>query len=130
MRTAYKALIAGALGAVVLTLLIISILGSTQYLSVSDLYKKNLVGRDVVVMGKVVNGTIAYRDGYVEFVIFDENSTGRESVRVVYVGTSNINVYDGAIVVAKGSFNGTAIIATEVLTKCPSAYKPAEPEEK
>ena len=129
MRTAYKALIAGALGAVVLALLIMSILGSTQYLSVSDLYKRNLVGREVVVMGKVVNGTIAYRGGYVEFVIFDENSTGRESVRIVYVGASNINVYDGAIVVAKGSFNGTAIIATEVLTKCPSAYKPAEPEE-
>lgn len=128
MKTAYKAIIAGVLGAAVLALLIISILGSTQYLSVSDLYEKNLVGREVVVMGKVVNGTIAYRGSHIEFVIFDENSTGREAVRVVYVGTSNINVYDGAIVVAKGSFNGTAIIAREVLTKCPSAYKPAEPE--
>ena len=126
MKAAYKALIAGALGAAILALMITSILGSTQYLTVSDLYKRNLVDHQVVVMGKVVNGSIAYRGGYVEFVIFDENSTARESVKVIYVGNSNINVYDGAIVVVKGKFNGTAIIATEVLTKCPSAYEPAK----
>ena len=128
MKLAYKALIAGLLGAIILTLMLISILSSTQYLTVSELYEKNLVNQKVVVMGKVVNGSIAYRDGYVEFVIFDENSTAREHVKVVYVGKSNINVYDGAIVVAKGKFNGTVIIATEVLTKCPSAYEPIEAE--
>ncbi len=129
MKAAYKALIAGVVGAAILGLLIVSILGSTQYLTVSELYKKDLIGREVVVTGKVVNGTIIYRGGYIEFIIYDENSTNLESVKVVYTGSENIHVYDGAIVVAKGKFNGTAIIATEVLTKCPSTYEPVEVKE-
>ncbi len=128
MKAAYKALIAGVVGAAILGLLIVSILGSTQYLTVSELYKK-LIGREVVVTGKVVNGTIIYRGDYIEFIIYDENSTNLESVKVVYIGSENIHVYDGAIVVAKGKFNGTAIIATEVLTKCPSTYEPVEVKE-
>lgn len=129
MKAAYKALIAGVVGATILGLLIVSILGSTQYLTVSELYKKDLIGREVVVTGKVVNGTIIYRGSYIEFIIYDENSTNLESVKVVYIGSENIHVYDGAIVVAKGKFNGTTIIATEVLTKCPSTYEPVEVKE-
>ncbi len=126
VRKAYKALIAGLFGAVIFGLLVLSILGSTQYLSVSELYRKASAGQDVVVMGKIVNGTIVYSGGVVKFVIFDENSTGLERIPVLYNGTTNINVYDGAIVVAKGVFNGTWIIAWEVLTKCPSAYEPVD----
>lgn len=125
MKSEYKALTLGLAGAALLTLLVLSILSSNQYMTVSELYEKNTVNVEVVVMGKVVNESIRYLGGKIEFTIFDENSTGREEVKVVYVGGKNIDVYDGAVVVVKGEFNGTAIIAREVLTKCPSAYKPA-----
>ena len=125
MKREYKALIVGAVGGIILLLLALTILGSNQYLTVSELYRENVKNKYIVVMGKVVNNSISYSPGQIEFIIYDENSTKHESVKVVYVGDKNIDVYDGAIVVVKGRFDGEKIIATEVLTKCPSTYKPA-----
>ena len=128
MKREYKALIVGAVGGIILLLLALTILGSNQYLTVSELYTESVKNEYIVVMGKVVNNSISYSPDQIEFVIYDENSTKHESVKVVYVGNKNIDVYDGAIVVVKGRFDGETIIATEVLTKCPSTYKPAPVE--
>ena len=125
MKSEYKALVLGVAGALILLLVALTILSSNQYLTVSELYRSKMVDSEVVVMGRVANDSIRYVENRVEFVIFDENSTGKESVKVVYVGGRNIDVYEGAVVVVKGEFNGTTIVAREVMTKCPSAYKPA-----
>ena len=124
MKTEYKALIAGVMGGILLLFVMLTILGSTQYMTVSELYQRNIVNQEVVVIGKVVNGSISYSMGNIAFTIFDENSTKHESVKVFYIGNKNIDVYDGAIVVVKGVFDGETIRAREVLTKCPSTYEP------
>ncbi len=128
MKKEYKALIAGVLGGIILLLVALTILGSNQYMTVSELYERNMKNTEVVVIGKVVNNTISYSFDNIEFIIYDENSTKHETVKVVYVGDKNIDVYDGAIVVVKGRFDGETIVAKEVLTKCPSTYKPAPVE--
>jgi cytochrome c-type biogenesis protein CcmE len=129
MKKEYKALIAGVMGGVLLLLVALTILGSNQYMTVSELYQRNIKDLEVVVMGKVANNSISYSIGNIEFVIYDENSTLMESVKVVYIGEKNIDVYDGAIVVVKGIFDGEKIMAREVLTKCPSTYEPSSVEE-
>ena len=129
MKRETKLILTGLIGAGALALLVLSILSSSQYMTVSELYKYGRKNTEVVVVGKVLDNSIRYIEGKVQFTIFDENSTKRESVNVVYVGEKNINVYEGAITVVKGHFNGTAIIAREVLTKCPSAYTPASVED-
>ena len=128
MRSEYKALIAGVMGGLLLLLVALTILGSNQYMTVSELYNKKIKNIEVAVIGKVVNNSISYSTGSIKFIIFDENSTGHETVKVIYVGNKNIDVYDGAVVVVKGRFDGTTIFAKEVLTKCPSTYKSAPVE--
>ncbi len=126
MRSEIKLLTIGLTGAVLLGFVAINLLGSQQYMRVSSLKKLQMTNIEVAVIGRIVNGSITFEDNTISFIIFDDESPNKESIKVVYIGGENIAVHDGIIVVVKGIYNGEVILAKEVLTKCPSTYKPSE----
>lgn len=127
MRSEIKLLILGLIGAMVLGFVAISLLSSQQYMSVSDVKKMGAQTREVVVMGKIVNGSITFKEDEISFIIYDKESPNKERVQVIYIGSENIQIHDGVVVVVKGVFDGKVIWAKEVLTKCPSTYEPSKP---
>ncbi len=126
MRSEIKLLTIGFIGAVLLGFVAINLLGSQQYMKVSSLKKLHMTNVEVAIIGRIVNGSITFEDNTISFIIFDDESPNKESIKVVYIGGENIAVHDGIIVVVKGIYNGEFILAREVLTKCPSTYKPSE----
>lgn len=129
MRKEIKLIIVSGVGMLILALLIISILTSTQYLTVMEVVFTKPENRFIAVMGKVVNGSINYVEGRLTFKIHDEKGPPNTTLQVIYTGYKNVYIHDGAIVVIKGVYRRGMIEATEILTKCPSAYKPETPTE-
>lgn len=127
MRKEIKAIFLGLAGAFILSVLMFSLLSSSQYYTVAEILDIRPEGLTIAVMGKVANNTIVYTESSLYFKLLDENNS-ELSIDVIYTGSKNVNVYDNAVVVVKGVYREGVIEAYDILTKCPSTYKPEEEE--
>jgi cytochrome c-type biogenesis protein CcmE len=118
-------------GAAVIALALFSLIGwamsrpqaTAFYMTVGEVQRMGATpdGREVRVNGKVVPGTIDRRGLRTTFTIADRGRT----LRVRTSQPLPDAFRSGSEVVARGSFDGAAFGASEVLAKCPSKFKAA-----
>ena len=96
---------------------------TSYYLTVSELQAGGAVASDHAyrVNGRVVPGSIR-RDGLATSFLLTE---GGERIAVTTKTALPDAFKDGSEVVARGSFDGRTLAASEVLAKCPSKFKAA-----
>ncbi|MDQ3878530.1 MAG: cytochrome c maturation protein CcmE [Actinomycetota bacterium] len=98
--------------------------GSTSYyLTTSELVRKGPTasGSEIKVSGSVIDGTIVRAGLTTTFAITD----GKARVIVKTRQPLPSAFKPGANVVARGTFDGRTVHASEVLAKCPSKFQPA-----
>lgn len=116
MSRAVKILIV-AVAAVFTAYLLLSTLTSSQrYLSPSEILVGSYEGEAVAVMGRVAEPPI-HEGSSLVFVIADDQA--RLSVR--YQGPQ-VLLEEGGEVVVEGVYRGGEVLASKILTKCPSRY--------
>ncbi len=76
----------------------------------------------VQVAGKLVADSTAYHEENQELVFKMSDQNHREMV-IRYKGVRPANFEDATQVVAVGSWNGEAFVASQLLVKCPSKYQ-------
>jgi cytochrome c-type biogenesis protein CcmE len=89
---------------------------SQRYLSPSEVVMGNYEGRYIAVMGEVA-GTPRFEGLSLVFTVTD-NQTG---IIVRYQGPQ-VSLKEGVEVVVEGIYRGGELLASKILTKCPSRY--------
>lgn len=90
---------------------------------------QSLVGKQVKVAGKVVNGSWDKKTDPMIFKMVAESDTlgTGPAVQVTYNGASPSTFGDGVVAIVTGTLNsGGKITSSDMITKCPSKYKSAQ----
>lgn len=108
-----------AFAVLIMVYLIVTMMMSTQpYLTVSEVISGEYVGKRVLVLGRIVNGSIATVGDQLVFEMTD----GGEVLEVRHQGP--VNLSDGTEVVVEGTYMEKGYLkAQQILTRCPSKYE-------
>ena len=81
-------------------------------------------GKDVRVAGEVANGTIEWEDD--DVVLHFTLVENEERLDVVYHGIFSDALQGGQDVVVEGKYSDGILMASTIMTKCPTKYEPRE----
>lgn len=113
---------------VVVALLLFVFLGSggtAKALSVGDAASGQYEGKKVQVSGTVVDGSYTTQGTSAIFEITDEGDA-TQTLGVTYDGALPATFGNGVTAICTGTLTDGTLVATEMVTKCPSKYESAE----
>jgi cytochrome c-type biogenesis protein CcmE len=127
MKIKYTYIIIGALIAVSIILAYDAFTSyMNRYYTVSEIVENNTayINEKIRVLGTIVNGSRGWtEDGFLLFNLTD----GRNTIKVIYKGSSPQNFKEGQQVVVIGKLvSPNRLDASEMLVKCPSKYEGGE----
>ncbi|AQQ53245.1 cytochrome c maturation protein CcmE [Planococcus lenghuensis] len=131
MKTKMKIILAAITFLAVIGGLMLTSIGSTGtfYLTVDELLvdKAKAAGKPVKVSGNIVGESLKWDPEQI-LLEFDLEGENGERVTVLYEGVKPDTMNDGWEAIVEGELqeDGTTIIATELLVKCPSKYEAME----
>lgn len=131
MKTKIKIMIAALTFLAVIGTLMMTSIGSTGtfYLTVDELMtdKVRAEGKPVKVSGKIVGDSLKWDPDQIKLE-FDLEGEGKERVTVIYEGVKPDTMNDGWEAIVEGELqeDGTTLVASELLVKCPSKYEAME----
>ncbi len=97
-----------------------------RYISINEVPESSGV---IQVMGKIDFASVAYSTDstYLSFDVTGlEAHTTDDRIRVIYTGVIPGNFEQATSVVARGQYKDNALVANELLVKCPSKYQGLE----
>lgn len=102
--------------------------GAASSLSIEDVLSGGYEGKKVQVSGSVVADSLTSEGSTAVFRIAPEGDEGDEGaeLQVQYDGALPATFGTGVVAICTGTVDGSTIVATEMVTKCPSKYESAE----
>ena len=118
-------------GIVVIAMLVIVAVagsgGAASSLSIADVLGGSYEGKKVQVSGSVVADSLASEGATAIFKIEPEgDDAGADQLEVQYNGALPATFGTGVVAICTGTVEGKTLLATEMVTKCPSKYESAE----
>ena len=118
-------------GIVVIAMLVIVAVagsgGAASSLSIADVLGGSYEGKKVQVSGSVVADSLASEGATAIFKIEPEgDDAGVDQLEVQYNGALPATFGTGVVAICTGTVEGKTLLATEMVTKCPSKYESAE----
>ena len=118
-------------GIVVIAMLVIVAVagsgGAASSLSIADVLGGSYEGKKVQVSGSVVADSLASEGAPAIFKIEPEgDDAGADQLEVQYNGALPATFGTGVVAICTGTVEGKTLLATEMVTKCPSKYESAE----
>lgn len=102
--------------------------GAAKTISVADALSGSYDSDRVQVSGNVVDNSFATEDNVLTFDIYDPEGDESQSLRVRYEGAASSTFGNGVTAICTGRLstsNGVELVASELVTKCPSKYESA-----
>ena len=118
-------------GIVVIAMLVIVAVagsgGAASSLSIADVLGGSYEGKKVQVSGSVVADSLASEGATAIFKIEPEgDDAGADQLEVQYNGALPATFGTGVVAICTGTVEGKTLLATAMVTKCPSKYESAE----
>lgn len=118
-------------GVIVIVLVIILAVvggaGAAKTISVAQASQGEFAGQRVQVTGNVVDNSFSTVDGVLKFQIADPDSDQSAKLDVEYGGAAATTFGNGVTAICTGTLSddGKTLVASELVTKCPSKYESA-----
>ncbi len=131
MNTKTKRRLVVVTGIVIMVLVIVLAVvggsGAAKNITVADAASGKFAGERVQVTGMVADDSFALEDGTLAFDIYDPEGDHNVVLYVEYSGASSSTFGNGITAICTGvlSDDSSKLVATEMITKCPSKYESA-----
>lgn len=119
-------------GAIVVVLaIVLAVVGSggaAKTVSVADALSGSYDADRIQVSGNVVDNSFATENNVLTFDIYDPDGDASQTLRVRYEGAASSTFGNGVTAICTGKLdtsNGVELVASELVTKCPSKYESA-----
>ena len=102
--------------------------GAAKTISVGDALNGSYDSDRIQVSGNVVDNSFATEDNVLTFDIYDPEGDESQTLRVRYEGAASSTFGNGVTAICTGRLdtsNGVELVASELVTKCPSKYESA-----
>lgn len=102
--------------------------GAAKTVSVAEALSGSHDSDRIQVSGNVVDNSFATEDNVLTFEIFDPEGDESQTLRVRYEGAASSTFGNGVTAICTGRLstsNGVELVASELVTKCPSKYESA-----
>lgn len=102
--------------------------GAAKTISVGDALSGSYDSDRIQVSGNVVDNSFATEDNVLTFDIYDPEGDESQTLRVRYEGAASSTFGNGVTAICTGRLdtsNGVELVASELVTKCPSKYESA-----
>lgn len=102
--------------------------GAAKTVSVADALSGSYDSDRIQVSGNVVDNSFAAEDNVLTFDIYDPEGDASQTLRVRYEGAASSTFGNGVTAICTGKLstsNGVELVASELVTKCPSKYESA-----
>ena len=102
--------------------------GAAKTVSVADALSGSYDSDRIQVSGNVVDNSFATEDNVLTFDIYDPEGDASQTLRVRYEGAASSTFGNGVTAICTGKLstsNGVELVASELVTKCPSKYESA-----
>ncbi len=102
--------------------------GAAKTASVAEALSGSHDSDRIQVSGNVVDNSFATEDNVLTFEIFDPEGDESQTLRVRYEGAASSTFGNGVTAICTGRLstsNGVELVASELVTKCPSKYESA-----
>lgn len=102
--------------------------GAAKTISVEEASNGSFEGQRVQVSGNVVDNSFTTENNVLAFEIYDPQGDASQTLRVRYEGAASSTFGNGVTAICTGkidSSNGIELVASELVTKCPSKYESA-----
>ena len=113
---------------VIVVVLAIVLAGAAKTISVAEALSGSYDSDRIQVSGNVVDNSFATEDNVLTFDIFDPEGDESQTLRVRYEGAASSTFGNGVTAICTGRLstsNGVELVASELVTKCPSKYESA-----
>jgi cytochrome c-type biogenesis protein CcmE len=101
--------------------------GAARSVSVAEATSGNYADQRIEVSGTVVDDSFSLRGNTLSFAIYDPEKTDGTTLDVVYDGTAATTFGNGVVAICTGKLDTSGVLlASELVTKCPSKYESAE----
>ena len=132
MNTKTKRRLVVVTGVIVVVLaIVLAVVGSggaAKTVSVADALSGSYDSDRIQVSGNVVDNSFATEDNVLTFDIYDPEGDASQTLRVRYEGAASSTFGNGVTAICTGKLstsNGVELVASELVTKCPSKYESA-----
>ena len=131
MNTKTKRRLVVVTGIIIMVLVIVLAVvggsGAAKNITVADATSGKFAGERVQVTGMVADDSFSLKDGILAFDIFDPEGDQNTVLYVEYSGASSSTFGNGITAICTGVLaeDGSKLVATEMITKCPSKYESA-----
>ncbi|MDO4442566.1 MAG: cytochrome c maturation protein CcmE [Slackia sp.] len=132
MNTKTKRRLVAVTGVIVVVLaIVLAVVGSggaAKTVSVAEALGGSYDSGRVQVSGNVVDNSFATEDNVLTFDIYDPEGDASQTLRVRYEGAASSTFGNGVTAICTGRLdtsNGVELVASELVTKCPSKYESA-----
>lgn len=98
--------------------------------TVGELTKQGVIQNNIRLGARVTEDKIDYQTTpqfLVRFAVRDITDNSSKRIRVVYYGSMPDNLKEGRDVIMEGDFSRDEFVAKNLMTQCPSKYKPPIP---
>lgn len=102
--------------------------GAAKTVTVADALSGAYDSDRIQVSGNVVDNSFATEDNVLTFEIYDPDGDQSQTLRVSYEGAASSTFGNGVTAICTGKLdtsNGVELVASELVTKCPSKYESA-----
>ncbi len=131
MNTKTKRRLVAVTGVIIIVLVVILAVvggsGAAKTITVTDAAEGGYAGQRVQVTGNVVDNSFSTVDGVLKFQIFDPEGDASKAIAVEYDGAAASTFGNGVTAICTGTMSddGKTLVASELVTKCPSKYESA-----
>ena len=132
MNTKTKRRLVVVTGVIVVVLaIVLAVVGSggaAKTVSVADALSGSYDSDRIQVSGNVVDNSFATEDNVLTFDIYAPEGDASQTLRVRYEGAASSTFGNGVTAICTGKLstsNGVELVASELVTKCPSKYESA-----